>query len=112
MGYYKIIYLVSNDCLKLGCFDARNKEHRKYAAGKHTTIRFYRRYPTKSSVRSSSSSRHGHFDNLRQLVALSFEVGNEDVGKRIACEYDKGGIFQLQKMKRNELISRTSDTSG
>ena len=31
-------------------FDARNKEHRKYAAAKHATSRFYRRYPTKSSV--------------------------------------------------------------
>ena len=69
-------------------FDVRNIEHWKCALARFATASFYLRYPAKASVRASTSSRNGYFDNLSQYVALGFEVGNDEVGGKLAQDYD------------------------
>ena len=75
--------------------DVRNIENWKCACAQFVTASFYLCYPAKVSKRASSSSRNGYFDNLCQYVALGFEVGNEEIGEKLAQEYDNGGIFMF-----------------
>ena len=92
------------------CFDMRNKEHMKCANEKYPTQSFYVRYPAKSSVRATSSGKNGYFDNLCQYISLGFEVGNDDVGEKIAQEFDKEGLFNLVSLRRKRsMIQRRQD---
>lgn len=61
------------------------------------------RYPEKASTRASSLSRNGYFENLCQYVALGFKVGNKEVGRKLAQEYDNGGICVFNKFETKKI---------
>ena len=83
-------------------FDVRNIEHWKCALGMYAMQSFYLRYPAKASVRATSSTRNGYFDNLCQYVALGFEVGNDEVGGKLAQELDCGGLFLFNEFEKKK----------
>ena len=92
-----------------------NIEHWMCALARFATASFYLRYPAKASVRSSSSSRNGHFDNLSQSVALGFEVVNDAAGGKLAEDYDNGGLFmfnefEMKKIDESKKEGRTTIT--
>lgn len=63
------------------------------AQADHTTSRFYLRCPTKNSVRTTSSSCKGYFENLIQFVAIGFDVGIDQTNEMISNNFEDGGIF-------------------
>jgi len=84
-------------------FDVRNIEHWKCALAYYATASFYLRYPAKASVRASSSSRNGYFDNLCQYVALGFEVGNDEIGGKLAQDFEYGGLFLYNEFEKKKI---------
>ena len=93
-------------------FSIRHREHQKRAASKRTVSRFYLRYPSKTSARKKSSRRKGHFENLRQYIALGFEVGNEDVGRMVTAGFDEGGIFSFEDNEKKNIDAQKRSGRG
>ena len=86
-------------------FDVRHIEHWKCPLAYYATASFYLRYPAKISIRASSSSRNEHFDNLCQYAALGFEVGNNEVGGRLAQDFDNGEFIFLMNSRRRKMTN-------
>ena len=88
----------------IGCgFSVRHSEHLKKAGEKRSISRFYLRYPTKGSNRKNSASRKGYFDNLRQYIALGFEINNDEQSKEVANPLEDGGIFSFAETEKKKI---------
>ena len=58
---------------------------------------------------------NGYFNNLSQYVALGFEVGNDEVGGKLAEDYDNGALFmfnefEMKKIDESKKAGRTATT--
>ena len=99
-------------------FSKRHEAHEAKAAARFCTGRFYRRYPSKPSVRSNANAsvagRRGHFESLMMLSALAFEIGNSEATKRfesifIFDDNDKMHINKMNKRGNNTWQAKCND---
>ena len=83
-------------------FKKRDDEHLQEAKKITPSSKFYRRWPSRLALRESNSCAKGHFEHLRQLVAVGFDSDAQQL-QYLDQDWTKGGILVLSERHQKHI---------